>query len=82
MLDKPWAYGIDPNKNLLYQPVAEFTYWPVLGPFNNWDTIQFTNKTTPSEFFDEVHKVVLDDISSNISYLLQLVKYGTICHTP
>ena len=50
----------------------------MLGSFNNCNTIQFTNKTTLSEYFDAVHKVVLDGISENISSLVQLVKYGAI----
>ena len=50
----------------------------MLGSFNNWNIIKFTNKTTSSEYFDDVHKVVLDGISDNMSSLLQLGKYGDI----
>ena len=31
-----------------------------------------------SEDFDAVHKVVLDGISNNMTYLVHLVKYGAI----
>ena len=78
MLDNPWAYGVDPTKQLCFQPVFDCINWPVLGSFNKWKIIQFTNKTTSIEDFDEVHKVVLDGISGNRSFLLTLVKYGAI----
>ena len=50
----------------------------MLGSLNNWNIIHFSNKTTPSEDFDEVHQLVLDGISANISYIFQTGKYGTI----
>ena len=50
----------------------------MLGFFDNWNIIQFTNKTTPIEDFDAVHKIVLDVISDNMEYLVQLGKYGAI----
>ena len=78
MLDNPWAYGVDYTKNPRYQPVVECTYWRVLVFFNNWNIIQFTNKTTSSEDFDSLHKVVLDYISDNMDSLVQLGKYGDI----
>ena len=37
-----------------------------------------TNKTTPNEDFDAVHKEVLDGISDNMASLVQLCKYGAI----
>ena len=78
MLDKPWAYVIYPTKQHLYQPAVECTHYPVWGSFNNWNTIQFTNKTTSSEDFDEVHKVLLDCISDNMASFVQLGKCGAI----
>ena len=42
----------------------------------NWNIIQFTNKTTTNKDFDEVHKGVLDGISDKISGLFQNGKYG------
>ena len=44
--------------------------------FNNWNIIKFTNKTTSSEDFDAVNKVVLDEISDNMESLAQLGQYG------
>ena len=35
MLDKLWAYVVDPNKQPSYQPVVDCTYCPVLDSFNN-----------------------------------------------
>ena len=78
MLDKPWAYDVDTTKNPRYQPVFGCMYCPVLGSFDNCNIIQFSNKTTESEYFDVVHKVVIDGISDNITSLVQLGKYGSI----
>ena len=50
----------------------------MLGSFNNWNIIKFTNKKTLSELFDAVHKLVLDGISNNMASLVQLGKYGSI----
>ena len=44
----------------------------MLVSFNNWSIVQFTNKTTSSEDFDAVYKVVLDGISDNMAYIVQL----------
>ena len=46
MLDKPWISGIQPEKQERYKPVTKCTYWPVLGSFNNWNIIQFSQKST------------------------------------
>ena len=78
MLDKPWYYGVEPTKQLRYQPVFDWTYWNGLDSFNNWNIIQFTNKIISSEEFDEVRKVVLDGISENMAFLVQLGNYGAI----
>ena len=78
ILDKSLAYKVDPKKYPHYQPVVGCTHWPVLGSFNNCKIIQFSNKATSSEYFDVVHKVVLDGISENMVSLLQLGKYGAI----
>ena len=50
----------------------------MLGSFNNYNIIQFTNKNTTNKDFDAVHKVVLDAISCNMSTFVQNVKYGAI----
>ena len=78
MFDNPWYCGVEPTKHTCYQPVVYYTYWPMLGSFKNWNIIQFTNNTTSSERFDEVHTVVLDVISENMASLVNLGKYGTI----
>ena len=44
MLDKPWISGIPSDKQELYKTFTKCTYWPVLGPFNNWNIIQLSQK--------------------------------------
>ena len=70
MLDKPWYICSEPNRQPLYQPVEDCTYWPILLSLNNWEIILFTNKTITTEDFYSVHKVVLDGISDNMSALV------------
>ena len=70
MLDKPWDPSGDHSQQPCYQPVVECTLWPVSGTFNNWNIIQFTNKTTSSEDIEKVHKFVLDGISENMASLV------------
>ena len=48
----------------------------MLGSLNNWNIVQFTNKITSGEDFDEIHKVLLDIIGDNTASLVQLSKYG------
>ena len=50
----------------------------MLGYFNECSTIQFTNKNKLSEEFSDMHKVVLDGISANMTSLVQTEKYGAI----
>ena len=50
----------------------------MLGSFNNFNIIQLTNKTTSSEYFNALHKVVIGVISDNMVYLIQLDKCGAI----
>ena len=78
MLENTWAYVVETNKQLSYQPVVEFAYYPVLGSFNNWNTIWFTNKIAILKDFDTVHKVVMYGISDNMASLIQLEKFGAI----
>ena len=66
------------TKQARYQPVTNFTYWPVLGSYNNWNIIELTPKLTPFEEFYEIHKVVLDGISENMDSLVQSGMYGSI----
>ena len=63
MLDKHWISGIPSDKQDQYNPVINCTYWPVLGPFENLNIIQFSQKSTPYDAFDEIHQVVLYGIS-------------------
>ena len=78
MLDKPWIYGIPPEKQKRYKPVTKCTYWPVLGSFNNWNMIKLSQKSNSSDTFDEIHQVGIDGISDNMASLVESVKYGAI----
>ena len=71
MLDKSWISGIPPNKQDCYKPVTNCTYWPLLGKSNNWNIIQLSQKSTPSDEFDEIQRVVLDGISENMASLVE-----------
>ena len=37
-----------------------------------------SQKSTPSDAFDEIHQVVIDGISDHMASLVELVKYGAI----
>ena len=71
MLEKPWICGIPSKKQARYQPVTNYTYWPVLGSYNNWNIIELSPKSVPFEAFDEIHKAVIDRISENTASLVQ-----------
>ena len=70
MIEKPWISGIPPYEQERYKPVTKCTYWPVLGYFKNWNIIQFSQKSTPYDAFDEIHQIFLDGISDNIALLV------------
>ena len=78
MLDKPWISCISSNKQERYTPVTKCTYWPVLESFNNWSIIESSQNSTSSDTFDEIHQVVLDGISDNMTLLVESVKYVAI----
>ena len=68
ILDKPWISGIPSDEQERYKPVTKCTYWLLLlGYFNNCNIIQLSQKSTPSDAFDEIHQVVLDGISDNMA---------------
>ena len=73
-----------PQKQPRYQPVNNFSYWPFLSSFNNWNIITFSHKATTSEAFEEIHQVLLDGISYNMTSLVQSGKYVpiNITYTP
>ena len=47
-------------------------------PYCNWNIIDITPKSIPSEAFDEIHQVVFDGISENMVSLVQLDMCGAI----
>ena len=67
-----------PEKQPRYQPVTNFSYWPVPGSFNNWNIVILSHKSTTSDAFEEIHKVVLDGISDIMALLLQPGKYDSM----
>ena len=78
IIDRPWISGITPDEKESYKPVTKGTYLPVLGSFNNVNTIQLSHNSTPSDAFNEIHQVVLDGISDNMALLVASGKYGAI----
>ena len=81
MIDKNWTSGIPLDEQERYNPVTKCTYWPILGSFTNSNMMQLSQKSTPSDEFDEIHQVVLDGISDKMSLLVELGKYGSIKKT-
>ena len=75
MLEKPWISDIPPYEQERYKPVIKCNYWPVLGSFDNWNIIQLSHKSTPSDAIDEIQKVVLYGISDNMASLVESGKY-------
>ena len=68
MLDKPWMSVIPSDKQERYKPITNFTYWTVFGSFNNWNIILLSQKSTPSDAFDEIRQVVVVRISDNMAF--------------
>ena len=48
---------------------------------NNWNIIQLSHKSTPSEESDGIYQVVIDGISDNMALLVESVKNGAINKT-
>ena len=69
MLDKLWSPGVLHTEQPQYQPVLVCKRWPVFRSFNNRNIIKFVNKSTPSEDFDDNHRIFLDGISYNMDSL-------------
>ena len=69
-LDKFWTLGIPAQQQLRYQTIKDFMCFPVLDYFNNWYIIQFSHKSTSSEYILKIYQVVLDNISDNMISLV------------
>ena len=80
MLEKTRVICVELIYQPRYQTVKDYRYWPVIGSVNNWNIIQFSNKSTTYEDFDEVHILVLDGISENMSSIFQNGKYKLSQH--
>ena len=46
--------------------------------YNNWNIIDLTPKSSYFEAFDEIHKVVIEEISENMASLVQSDMYVAI----
>ena len=55
MLYKTWISVIPSDKQERYKPVTKCSYWPVSRYINHWNMIQLSQKSTPSDAFDEIH---------------------------
>ena len=77
-MEKLCIYVIPSKKQASYKPVTNYTYWPVLVSYNNCNIIHLTPKSIPFEEFDEIPKVVLDEISENMASLVQSGMHGVI----
>ena len=71
MLDLPQTPCVTPHQKPRYQPVTYFTYWPVLGYFNNCNIIHFAHTATSSDKIDKINQVFLDRISDNMDVLVK-----------
>ena len=78
ILNQLFIPGFPSQKQPCYQPVKYFTYWPVLGSFNNCNILQLSHKATSSEKIDKIHQVLIDNSSENMAALVQTDKYGAI----
>ena len=66
MLDTPCPPGVSHVQQTRYQTLVYCTYRTVLFTLNKQKIIQFTNKNTHCEDFNEIHKVVLDGTNENM----------------
>ena len=80
-LDKLWKSGMTPHQQPHYKPVKDFTYWTVLGYFNKWNLIQFSNKATTRDGVANINQIVLDGISINLAELVQTCQYRAMNKT-
>ena len=59
----------------IYACVNFLVYAPILGSLNDWKIFTFGNLSTSEDVFDDIHKVILDGISS---HTLSVVTHGYI----
>ena len=73
MLDRTWSYGVTHTVQPQHQPIVDLIYWPVLVTYNKWNIINFKNKYTYIEYFDDIFRFFLEGI---IEYMVSIVKIG------
>ena len=79
--NKTWVHCLTPQQKLRCQPVIDWTYWPLLGSFNNWNIITLSHKATTSDVFEEINQVLLDVVIYMMASLVQSSKYIAINKT-
>ena len=78
-LDKPWIPGVTPENQERYAPVKDCVYYPILDKYNDWIIMPFVKeRKTPVEEFQEIHKIVLDDIATNMGKLVKDNNFGVV----
>ena len=77
-LDKKWISGKNDKEQPRYADVPNCVYADILGSFNRWNIITFSNKETEQGEFDEVNRVVLDGIANHMCSLIEEGKYGAV----
>ena len=66
MLGRTWVNGLPPHQQPFYQSVIDFTYWPLIGSFTNWNILKSSQKATTSATFEEIHHIEYIQSSKNI----------------
>ena len=78
-MQKHWDPKIkDPSEQPRYSPVQQCTYSSILGAYNDWVIMDFKNKATPEEEFDELHAIVLDGMAESKAQLVEIDGYGAL----
>ena len=78
-LSKPWIHGVSPSEQPRYSNVVGCKYHSVLGNYNQWIIMDFSRDSDiDDDCFDEIHKILLDSIGTNMAELVEINSYGAI----
>ena len=80
MLDNPWISDIPSNKQERYKPVTNYTNWPVLGSFNNWN-IRLVPSQDVHFFYTRSHLSTLQNCALILSINFQFIFTFKNCTT-
>ena len=73
IIDHPCIAGFPAQQQPRYKPVKEYTYWPVLGSFNNCNILKLSHEATSNKEIGKIHQVVLEGISENMLHWYKLM---------